>query len=247
MRNTASWKASKYVYRRGRLMGSRDTREVGLGSRLSVDVIARFYEHHLPLHAKGRLLDLGCGKAPLYASYKDLVAECVCVDWANTAHKNEHLDHECDLTRPLPFGDGEFDTIILSDVLEHIPTPEALCREMARTLAVNGKLIMNVPFFYWLHEVPHDFYRYTEFALRRFIEMSGLELVLIEAIGGSPEIMTDMFAKHVARIPWLGPACASLAQWLTQCFLRTGLGERVSQATRKKFPLGYFLVATKRA
>ena len=228
-------------------MGSRDTREVGVGSRLSVDVIAGFYQRYLPLHARGRLLDLGCGKVPLYATYKDLAAECVCVDWANTAHKNEYLDRECDLTQALPFLDGEFDTIILSDVLEHIPTPEALCREMARTLAPNGKLIVNVPFFYWLHEEPHDFYRYTEFALRRLVEGAGLELLSIESTGGSPEVMTDMFAKHVDHIPVLGNALAALAQWLTLSFVRTRWGRKISEATRKKFPLGYFLVATKRA
>lgn len=247
MRNAGSWKASKYVMRNGRLIASRDLREVVVGSRLSADVIAGYFQRQLPLHAKGKLLDLGCGKAPLYATYKDLVAECVSVDWANTAHKNEHLDHECDLTQPLPFYDGEFDTIILSDVLEHIPTPEALCQEIARTLAVNGKLIMNVPFLYWLHEEPHDFYRYTEFALRRFVAMAGLDLVMIESTGGSPEVMTDLFSKHVAQIPLIGSGCAALAQWLTMGFVGTRLGKRLSNATRQKFPLGYFLVATKPA
>ena len=76
----------------------------------------------------------------------------------------------------LPFGDSEFDTIILSDVLEHIPVPEHLWKEMARILSRNGKIIMNVPFYYCLHEAPHDCSRYTEFALRRFVEMSGLRL-----------------------------------------------------------------------
>jgi SAM-dependent methyltransferase len=41
------------------------------------------------------------------------------------------LDFECDLTKPLPFADGEFDTIILSDVLEHVPQPERLWSEIA--------------------------------------------------------------------------------------------------------------------
>lgn len=246
MKNQALWRPSKYTYRRGRLVASRDTREVGLASRLSADVIASCYQRHLPAHAKGRLLDLGCGKVPLYATYKSLVTECVCVDWANTAHKNEYLDQECDLTQALPFADGEFDTIILSDVLEHIPTPEHLCAEMARSLAVNGKLIMNVPFYYWLHEEPHDFYRFTEFALRRFVDLAGMELELLESTGGTPEIVADILAKNLVRVPVVGRMLASVVQSMTLWFVATRLGSKVSVATRKKFPFGYFLVAVKR-
>jgi len=247
VRNKESWKPSKYVYRKRHLVASRDERAVGVGSRLMSDLIARGYEHHLPLHARGKLLDLGCGKAPLYATYRDMVTECVCVDWANTEHKNDHLDKECDLTQPLPFADAEFDTIILSDVLEHIPTPEALCREMARTLAPNGKLILNVPFFYWLHEDPHDFYRYTEYALRRFVDISGLKLVSLEAIGGVPEVLTDILAKYWARVPVIGRPVAAFMQWLTLRIVDTRLGRKVSRATARKVPFGYFLVAQKPA
>lgn len=245
MKNAAAWKPSKFVYRRGRLAASRDVCAVGVASRLSADLIASFYERELPRHARGRLLDLGCGHVPLYATYRNLVSECVCVDWAGTAHKNEFLDHECDLSQPLPFADGEFDTIVLSDVLEHIPTPEALWREMARLLAGGGKLIMNVPFFYWLHEEPHDFYRYTEFALRRFVDGAGLELVSLDATGGTPEVLADIFAKNVVRVPLLGKALAVIVQATTEWFVRTRLGARVSQSTRRRFPFGYFLVAVK--
>lgn len=245
MRNSQSWTPSKYVMQGRRLVASRDPREVGIGSRLSADVIAGVYQRQLPAHARGRLLDLGCGKAPLYLAYRDLAAETVCVDWANTAHKNQYLDQECDLTQPLPFADGRFDTVILSDVLEHIPTPEALCREIARILAPGGKLLMNVPFYYWLHEEPHDFYRYTRHALQRFVELAGLRLVELEATGGSPELMTDVLAKHLVHLPLVGKPLAAFVQWLTLRFVRTGLGRKLSAKTARQFPFGYFLVAQK--
>jgi hypothetical protein len=64
-----------------------------------------------------------CGKVPLYATYRELVTDAICVDWGNTEHKNRHLDRELDLTNNLPFRDDEFDTIILSDVLEQSLIP----------------------------------------------------------------------------------------------------------------------------
>ncbi len=245
MRNSEIWEPSKYVVRNGKLLASRDPDEVSVGSRLVADIVAQHYADNLEIHAKGKLLDLGCGQVPLYGAYKDLVAENICVDWANTRHKNNYLDHECDLGEPLPFADSEFDTIILSDVLEHVPNPEMLWAEMWRVLKPSGKLIMNVPFLYCLHEKPHDFYRYTEFALRRFADQVGLDILQLEAIGGSPEVFADMTAKHLQFVPLVGSPLARLVQFLTRQFIRTTVGRRLSSKTAEAFPLGYFLVAEK--
>lgn len=245
MKNRDRWQPTKYVYRRGRLIASRDLREVGPGSRLIADAIARFYDASLREHARGKLLDLGCGKVPLFFVYRDHVVDNVCVDWASSMHGSEHLDHECDLTATLPFPDAAFDTILLSDVLEHIPEPQRLWNEITRLLAPGGKLIMNVPFFYWLHEQPHDYYRYTQFALRRFVQGSGMRLIQLDALGGAPEIVTDIFAKNVLRVPVVGKSLALLAQAVTSAFVRTRLGRKVSAATGESFPFGYFLVAEK--
>ena len=54
------------------------------------------------------------------------------IDWSDSLHGTNYLDDECDLTKDLLFADGSFDSILLSGVLEHIPTPERLWREMAR-------------------------------------------------------------------------------------------------------------------
>ena len=245
MKNRDRWKPSKYIRRRGRLIASRDTNEVNVGSRLMADTIARFYGLNLREHAKGKLLDLGCGKVPFYEAYKEFVEQNICVDWEKAQHKSEHLDRECDLNAPLPFADGEFDTIILSDVLEHISGPDDLWKEMARILAPGGKIIVSVPFYYWLHEQPHDYYRYTEFALRRFVERSGLSVVQLESMGGTPEVMADIFSKNILHLPLIGPPLAAFTQWLAGGFIRTWLGKKLSDATRTMFPFGYFLVAEK--
>lgn len=245
MKNADTWLPSKYVYRNGKLMASRNPDEVSIGSRLVADLVAQRYADNLERHANGKLLDLGCGQVPLYLAYKGLVSETICVDWANTRHANNHLDHECDLTEPLPFADDEFDTIILSDVLEHIPSPEHLWAEMRRILRPGGKLIMNVPFFYCLHEKPHDYYRYTEFALRRYADQAGLDVVQLEPVGGSPEIFADMMAKHLQFVVLVGSPLARLVQFLTRQFVGTAVGRRLSTRTAEAFPLGYFLVARK--
>lgn len=246
MNNAELWQPSKFVVRRGHLTASRDPAEVGVACRLAVDIVAGFYERHLPIHCRGRVVDLGCGKVPLYGAYRNRADEVTCVDWAGSLHRTSHLDLECDLTRPLPFEDARFDTIILSDVLEHIPTPGALWGEMSRILAPGGKLLLNVPFFYWLHEEPHDYYRYTGHALRRFSENVGLDVVSIEPLGGTPEVLADVIAKHLhGGLPLVGGLLARMAQGCARLLLSTRPGRRLSARTASKFPLGYFLVASK--
>ena len=245
MRNAERWRPSKYVLRGGRLRGSRDPREVAVASRLVADLVAAAYEPALAEHARGRMLELGCGKAPLYGAYRDRVSAVTCVDWVHSPHGAEHVDCACDLTKPLPFPDAAFDTILLSDVLEHIPEPEALWAEAARVLAPGGRLLLNVPFLYGLHEQPHDYYRYTEFALRRFAERAGLAVLALEPVGGAPEVLADLFAKVVVGVPLAGGVLARAAQGSAALLRRTGFGRRASRRSAARFPLGYLLVATR--
>lgn len=243
MRNAEIWKETKYVLRNGQLLSSDNPAEVSVGSRLIASLVAAKYYDALRLHASGRLLDLGCGKAPLYGVYKSFVTEVTCVDWGNSLHQTTYLDKEADLAQPIELPDQAFDTIILSDVLEHIPGPLDLCREIARLLAPGGKLMMNVPFFYPLHETPYDFYRYTEFALRRFMELSHMKVIQLEPIGGAVEIISDIMSKNMMKLPVVGVSAARLTQAATWWFARTSLGAKVLKKTSTQFPLGYFMVA----
>ena len=239
MKNAATWKPTKFDCDRPRWRGSRDPRHLGVGSRLISDLVVQRYQTHVPLHARGRLLDLGCGHVPLYAAYAPWVSEVTTLDWTD----GEHIDVTGDLSQPLPFADARFDTIVLSDVLEHMTEPHALWREMARVLSPGGAIVMNVPFYYSVHAHPHDYYRYTTFALERFVRTNALELVTLEPVGGLLEILADLYAKALSKVPALGTSLAALVQWAALRWVSTAPGARVARTSSRHFPLGYFLVA----
>jgi SAM-dependent methyltransferase len=243
MRNQAAWAPSKYTWDGRRWLAARDRQEVNVGSRLLGDIVAALYAAAIPRYARGNLLDLGCGKAPFYAMYQPYIMACTCADWPNTKHGVSFLDVHCDLTAGLPFGDSAFDTVILSDVLEHLPEPAAAWDEMARIIAPGGILLLNTPFFYGLHETPFDYYRYTEYALRRFAMRAGFDVLVLRAIGGSPELLTDIVAKHLQQAPLVGAALAAGLQDVTANLVATKPGARLSAKTAEVFPFGYFLVA----
>jgi hypothetical protein len=102
---------------------------------------------------------------------------------------------------------------------------------------------MNVPFYYPLHETPHDFFRYTEFGLRRFMESSEMRVVYLEPIGGAVEIISDILSKNIVRIPVAGLVAAKVLQQLSWWFVSSRVGSRISRKTSSQFPLGYFMVA----
>lgn len=247
MKNVDDWRPSKFVFNRGRLIANRDTNEVSISSRLMADRIAAVYQEYLPKYIHGRLLDLGCGKVPFFEAYRSLITENICVDWPGSLHGTDFIDVPHDLNQPLPFKDNEFCCILLSDVLEHLPDPVACCGEMYRVLQPGGYCLLNVPFFYWLHEVPHDYYRFTSFALTRLFEKAGFQVVHMEAIGGSPEVFSDMVAKHACSIPLIGRTIAWGVQSCASSLGRTAIGKRLSVRTSKSFPFGYFSVIKKPA
>lgn len=237
MRDLAGWTPSKFEFRRGQLRATRNRDELAVSSRLIADLVARWYGTVLPAHATGRLLDLGCGKVPLFEAYRQTTESVTCVDWRD----GPHIDQACDLTAPLPLPSASFDTIILSDVLEHLPEPALLWAEMARLLTPGGKVLLNVPFFYQIHEEPHDYYRYTRFALARFAETNGFQIVSLEVVGGGVEVLSDLIGKLLkfCRMPPL----SALSQIVAIAYSRTSIARSLAVKTGERIPLGYGMIA----
>ena len=67
--------------------------------------------------------------------------------------------------RTIPLADNSIDCALAMEVLEHCPEPEVVLREALRVLKPGSSLFLTVPFVWPLHDVPHDEYRYTPFAL----------------------------------------------------------------------------------
>jgi hypothetical protein len=103
---------------------------------------------------------------------------------------------------------------------------------------------MNVPFFYQLHEEPHDYFRYTKHALIYMTEKAGFEVLLIEPLGGALQIIVSLFSNMVKNIPFLGKIFASCVQDITLIYSRSNwwLG---AQKSSNQFPLSYGLVLKK--
>ncbi len=186
MKNIDSWKSSKFIIKNNKLEPSEN---VSKTSYRMASFIALFYTEQLNKHCHGTLLDLGCGSVPMFEFYKNKVQDITCADWENCAHETSHIDVYCDLNTKLPFDDNSFDTIIFSDVLEHLSNPKGTLSEIHRILKKNGTLIMNFPFMYGLHEEPFDYCRYTKYRIRTWLDELQFTIIVEEEYGGLVELV----------------------------------------------------------
>ena len=98
----------------------------------------------------GRVLDLGCAGGFLSQAARDLGNEVTGVDIEAFAGVKERVDHfiAADLDAGLPPDlDGQFDTILAGDVLEHLRHPEHVLDSLQSVLADGGVLYASVPNF----------------------------------------------------------------------------------------------------
>lgn len=238
MPNPQTWAATKAELHNGHWRASRDPAEVAVGSRIIGDILVDCYERALKMHARGILVDLGCGKAPYFGIYRNLVTRSVGVDWDSSIHTSDQVDVKCDLNERIALPDAFADTVLCTDVLEHLFEPQRAWNEIARILKPGGRAIIGVPFLYWIHEAPHDYHRYTAFALRKYASTAGLAIESLEAAGGLSQVLADLLCK--AMRPALLQSFVDRA-----CRIALRASMRENTRTDTPFPLCYVLVATK--
>lgn len=163
---------------------------------LSRDVAAA-----LQTYAGPELLDLGCGDKP-YAGSAPHVRRWIGFDADSNASADVHGSADA-----LPFPDASFDTVLCTQVLEHVPKPDAVLEECARVLRPGGTLIVSVPQYWELHEEPHDYYRFTPIGIARSVRAVRLEIVSQLREGQGPAVAgqaLNLSIQHWAEHRWFG-------------------------------------------
>lgn len=135
---------------------------------------------------KGKLLDIGCGRMRYKDTLKPLLTEYVGLDHPKISKLYTGGKYQVDIfadAKKIPAKNNTFDTIMMFHVLEYLPDPKVVFREIKRILKPKGYLIIISPFMYPLHDIGYDLARYSDVYLKKLIKESGLTTVKIESHG----------------------------------------------------------------
>lgn len=195
--------------------------------------IARFVRRHAHL-LSGDVLDFGGGEMPYRALARarswrsvEYAPSLAGSDLNGIARRSrlgrQHIYYD---GRHIPLPDGSVDAVLATEVLEHVFNLEELLAELRRVLRPGGRLLATVPFAMYEHEIPHDFARYTSFALRQRLTAAGFEVERLEKLSGMLEVWLQMTtwlwwerARSGSRLAWLGAPTLpliNLVAWLLE-------------------------------
>lgn len=147
----------------------------------------------------GIILDIGCSDKQI-KKYLSAGFQYIGLDYYKTAmewygSKPETFGD----AQNLPFADNCIDSVLLLDVLEHLPDPERCLDEVNRVLVGRGVFIILVPFLYPIHDAPLDFHRWTIFGLRKLVQRHGFKIVEEKHEGNPAELAGLMMSIALSK------------------------------------------------
>ena len=126
----------------------------------------------------GTIVDLGCGEAPYREYFLQFCDHYIGVDWGEGDHKYK-IDVSSNLNEKINLNNNYADVVVSFSVLEHLHNPLQFLTEAFRILKDDGFLILQVPWQWWIHEEPHDYYRFTPFGLEYLLSKAGFKEIQV--------------------------------------------------------------------
>jgi SAM-dependent methyltransferase len=209
------------------------------------------------LPAGSLVLDAGAGHQP----YRHHFVHCryETADFEAVKKRYAHSTYVCDLAR-IPVEDHRFDAIIFSQVMEHLPDPLSVLRELHRVLRPGGILFYSGPLWFEEHEKPFDFYRYTSFALHHLFETSSFQVEDLRWLEGYLATVTKQLNAMIKMLPFslraYGGGIVSVPIFLLAVVFRPIAGlaaysfayaDRQFRYTDKGYPINYLAIVRRPA
>jgi len=141
----------------------------------------------------------------------------------------------------LPFPDRTFDAAINIVTLEHVLHPARVVCELGRVLAPGGRFLLVAPLQWEEHQQPHDFGRFTRFALDHLLRQAGFTEIAIQPVGGIFRLISRRLLNALQFFP--GPLMLVAAVFFAPPALVLPLFDPLDR--ERSFTLGYICSARK--
>lgn len=132
-------------------------------------------------------MDLGAGSA----KYKEMILQKASEYRSCDAVKNKNIDDVCDVLN-LIYPPESFDTIISTQVMEHVNNPYKMAEQIYKVLKPGGKVIVTAPFLIPFHSDPNDYFRFTPSGISEIFKQSGFTVIESGHYGGFFMVLSEM-------------------------------------------------------
>jgi SAM-dependent methyltransferase len=149
------------------------------------------------VHARGRLLDVGCGDMRAEVWFRAQVDSYWGVDLSASRFLQGKKPVAFARAEQLPFRAASFDSALGMSMLTYLPEPIRMLDEACRVLRPGGTLILEFTQAAALHDEPHDYFRFTRYGAAWLLERAGFEVIELIPIGG---LWTSIGMSAIAAI-----------------------------------------------
>lgn len=153
-------------------------------------------------YVHGDTVDFGAG----LSRYKPMILTKAKSYTAMDSFSAPGIDVVADVMNP-PLTDASYDTVLCTQVLEHVKEPWVVVEHIARVLRSGGTAIVTTPFMYPYHPDPADYFRYTTAGLAYLFERTGMTVEVSQGYCGlfgvlSETIKQKYFSHYAGPRSW---------------------------------------------
>ena len=197
-------------------------------------------EAALAEHAEGRLLDAGAGNL----LYRPILEDHCDAYESLDVSREAGIDHVQDVQN-MELPSDRYDTVFCRHVLEHVPYPGRAMTELHRVLKPGGVAIVTVPHLAYLHNEPHDYYRFTEHGVRTLLGEAEFDEVTVEPVGGFCSFAGYSLATLVHGLTYHLPVVSTAAFAANAPLQRALVAADDLTGNERYFPFNYLAIARK--
>lgn len=180
-----------------------------LARRLNTQITRERIDDFLEIHQTTDLtLDVGAASRRYRNFFPNTIAGDIAYDYVisdDVTVRYATIDVQYD-AHHMPFSDACVSTVLCTEVLEHCVNPQQVIKELHRVLRPGGKLILTTRYAFPLHEVPHDYFRFTRYGLE--LLCSDFHEVSVEEEENTMEtvqVLLDRIGRQTRwRVPFVG-------------------------------------------
>ncbi|MEI6058824.1 MAG: methyltransferase domain-containing protein [archaeon] len=132
-----------------------------------------------------KVLDAGAGPCPYNHFFKHCNYEAT-----DFFDPYKILDFTCTIEK-IPRKDNSYDTILSTEVLEHVEDPQKVIGEFYRVLKKKGKLFLTAPQGWKIHQEPYNYFYFTRYGLELMLKKAGFKKFKITPKGGYFWLLSD--------------------------------------------------------